>query len=68
MYMQRNNETVRVTIVAVVKQSALHIVNVCVATVIQHAMRLRRIVVCELSSSIILIKIYKCSSNTAKVL
>jgi hypothetical protein len=44
---------VRVTIVAVVKLSVLHVECVSVGLVIQHAMRMRRIAICGLPISII---------------
>ena len=40
---------VRATVVVVEKQQVLHIPSVCVALVIQRVIRMRRIVICDLS-------------------
>ena len=52
---------VRETIVVVEKQWVLHIVFVCVFVVlgIKHAMRMRHIVICVLSGSILFFHIFK---------
>jgi len=57
MYVKRNNVRVRATVVAVEKQYVLHILSVSIASVTQHAMCRRHIVICGLSSSTILFHI-----------